>query len=856
MPLVLFPPLQSRLLKRQNQLAHFFVWTDLPHLSSIELWSNLNAHKTWHSQYFTSVAAAHEGWYQLTLPLLQPCGTYEYTLKYWQNGQEVWLGSAFENGVVSLLASINEPSTIQPSPLDLTNIGHFLTPLDSHHHQHASYWSYKIKKKIGQHRSPLMVVNQMQSYMALARKSSCWLAPVSGSTHFEHDARPWQLLIYRDKLDGSTSAWMVRTCKNQDSWLHVNTANSILELHTFIEEDNDKRNTMYLVGGRTYDTSDNAIKTMISTIMTPLMKQQQQQQQQQEYDSNDTHGSVVMNEYLGYCTWNSLDQQDMTMDGIDNALDSFEQHHIPIGYLLIDDGWQRQHDGYMTDFDADPRKFPDGLSGTIKSLKRRHRSLKSIGVWHTLWGYWCGVDKDSIGKLYQQFRSYYSSSSETLLEGDTKVYLIVDGVSQFYDDFYRHLTDAGVDMVKIDNQGGIGDLRWECDAQSTVKRPISLKQKHRLWDMYRVAAANAMEKYFTTPPLHCMAMNPHLLECRKLETEKITKIWYGGINRNSDDFYPDIFDSHPWHLYENLLNSMWSSSLFSAIDFDMFQSAHYFGEYHASSRAISGGPVYITDIPGNHDINLLRTLTAENRDGSNQILRCRQACWPLYDTVLGGKPGIDQNFIGAWNTIGTFGFVYGYWNTRKESQCIATTPIPLGYVGYVSLGLDVGKWLYNLESKDDLPLAFRLDVYGCSMVRVVPVYHYQPSLHSTGIISCIGLLDKLNGLQSVVHAEIVLSSQQLYLIQPRLAEYGRVCLFKTHISHRSSQCGFLLSSFNAATILWASLDGVDVQLEKRRSRDPASPITKQAELWILDMTQIPLTASNTTYFSIEIYINY
>ncbi|CAO3592927.1 unnamed protein product [Absidia cylindrospora] len=690
----------------------------------------------------------------------------------------------------------------------------------------------------------------MHSYMALARKSSYWLAPVSGSTHFEHDTRPWQLLIYRDKSDGSTSAWVVRTCKNQDSWLHVNTTNSILELHTLGEEDEDEETTMYLAGGRTYDTDDNAIKTMVSIIMAPLTKQQQ------EYDSNKTDGSVVMNNYMGYCTWNSLDQKDMTITGIDKALDSFEQHHIPIGYLLIDDGWQEQHNGYLTGFDADPRKFPDGLSATIKSLKRRHPSLQSIGVWHTLWGYWCGVDKHSIGKLYQQVRSYYSSSSETLLEGDTKVYLILDGVSQFYDDFYRHLADAGVDMVKIDNQGGIGDLRWECDDQNRVSQLLSLKKKHHLWDMYRVAAAHAMKKYFTAPPVHCMAMNPHLLERCKLETEKITKTWYSGIIRNSDDFFPDIFDSHPWHIYANLLNSMWSSSLFSAIDFDMFQSAHSFGEYHASSRAISGGPVYITDIPGNHDTNLLRALTAENRDGSNQILRCLHACWPLYDTVLGGKPEVDQDFIGAWNAIGTFGFVYGYWNTRKENQCIATTPIPFGYVGYVSLGLDAGKWVYNLELKDDLPLAFRLGVCGCSIVRVVPVYPYQPSLHSTGNISCIGLLDKLNGLQAVVYAEMVSSSQQLYLEQPSLVKYGRVCLFKTHLSHRSNQCGFLLSSFDAATIVWASLDGVDVQLEKIQSQDSASPITQHEELWILDMTQVPLTASNTPYFSIEIYINY
>ncbi|CAG8723045.1 4503_t:CDS:2, partial [Scutellospora calospora] len=61
--------------------------------------------------------------------------------------------------------------------------------------------------------------------------------------------------------------------------------------------------------------------------------------------------------------------------------------------------------------------------------------------------------------------------------------------------------------------------------------------------------------------------------------------------RNSDDYFPNIDESHTWHIYVNSINSLWTSTMFSILDWDMFQSHHRFGEYHAAARAISGGPL-------------------------------------------------------------------------------------------------------------------------------------------------------------------------------------------------------------------------------------------------------------------------
>ncbi|RHZ87099.1 hypothetical protein Glove_40g15 [Diversispora epigaea] len=88
------------------------------------------------------------------------------------------------------------------------------------------------------------------------------------------------------------------------------------------------------------------------------------------------------------------------------------------------------------------------------------------------------------------------------------------------------------------------------------------------------------------------------------EEEDIDK--YKPILRNSDDFFPHVYDSHPWHIYVNTMNNIWTSLLNCIPDWDMFQSHHKFGEFHAAARAISGGPIYISDPPNQHNVEILK----------------------------------------------------------------------------------------------------------------------------------------------------------------------------------------------------------------------------------------------------------
>lgn len=64
------------------------------------------------------------------------------------------------------------------------------------------------------------------------------------------------------------------------------------------------------------------------------------------------------------------------------------------------------------------------------------------------------------------------------------------------------------------------------------------------------------------------------------------------VIRASDDFYPRDPVSHTIHIASVAYNSVFLGE-FMQPDWDMFHSVHPAAEYHASARAISGGPLYV-----------------------------------------------------------------------------------------------------------------------------------------------------------------------------------------------------------------------------------------------------------------------
>jgi len=101
-------------------------------------------------------------------------------------------------------------------------------------------------------------------------------------------------------------------------------------------------------------------------------------------------------------------------------------------------------------------------------------------------------------------------------------------------------------------------------------------------------------------------------------------------------------------------------------DWDMFHSLHPAAEYHASARAISGGPLYVSDAPGKHDFALLKKMVLP--DGS--VLRARLPGRPTKDCLFSDPARDGVSLLKIWN-MNKFGGVLGVYNCQGAAWSAA-----------------------------------------------------------------------------------------------------------------------------------------------------------------------------------------
>ncbi|HEY0365338.1 MAG TPA: Sip1-related alpha-galactosidase, partial [Pyrinomonadaceae bacterium] len=289
---------------------------------------------------------------------------------------------------------------------------------------------------------------------------------------------------------------------------------------------------------------------------------------------------------FGWCSWNAYGH-DVSEEKILDSVRSLKDKHIPVGFVLVDDGWLSTNDNKLVAFNADRKKFPNDLAGLANTLRGQYQ-IPHVGVWHTFQGYWSGVDPNSeIGRAHQLFTGLDGKALPDPRSGKGE---------SFYSSWYRLLKDSGFDFVKVDGQGN--NIRF---TDGLMPLFVSGGGEHRNFQ-------EAAKKYFsdsTTPGLN-------VINCMEMSLENAYNWSISNIARNSDDYLPDNPQNAKEHIYQNAYNSYWTAN-FAYPDWDMFQSHDPHAEYHAVARAISGGPVYITDQPGKERPEILLPLV--NSDG-------------------------------------------------------------------------------------------------------------------------------------------------------------------------------------------------------------------------------------------------
>lgn len=364
---------------------------------------------------------------------------------------------------------------------------------------------------------------------------------------------------------------------------------------------------------------------------------------------------------FGWCTWDAF-YQDVTQEGVEAGLESLAAGGTPAKFVIIDDGWQSvgedpQHDNQqpllrLTGI-KENSKFKNkddptvGIKSIVNIAKEKH-GLKYVYVWHAIIGYWGGVRPgvEGMEEFGSKMRFPVVSPTVALNEPGWKTdALALQGlglvnpknVYKFYNELHGYLASAGVDGVKVDVQCILETLGAGLGGRVELTR-----QFHQALD------ASIARNFHDNGCIACMSHNTDALYCSKQTA----------VVRASDDFYPRDTVSHTIHIASVAYNSIFLGE-FMVPDWDMFHSLHPVAEYHGSARAISGGPIYVSDAPGKHNFELLRKLVLP--DGS--VLRPRLPGRPTRDCLFSDPARDGVSLLKIWN-MNKYTGVLGVYNCQ------------------------------------------------------------------------------------------------------------------------------------------------------------------------------------------------
>ncbi len=279
--------------------------------------------------------------------------------------------------------------------------------------------------------------------------------------------------------------------------------------------------------------------------------------------------------YLGWCSWEEY-RTNINEALLVKAAQDLKKSEVPVRFMLIDDGHQdrteikenKKNKRTLTSFNTDPELFPDGYGKIL--AERDTTSLKWFGLWLNMHGYWQGFTKENngFGELNDCLREVPSTG--LYMPKNDK-----DKIVRLYEHYFEPSVNAGFDFLKID---------WQTSGMMMTNGAENPAQQ--AWLTSRSVDSIATRNYpYTT--MNCMAQNNVVL----LNTLNVNS------TRTSIDYKLNDLPKAKQHILQSFQNAVYMGPTVWG-DHDMFHSSDSIcGELMALSKAISGGPVYLSDAP-------------------------------------------------------------------------------------------------------------------------------------------------------------------------------------------------------------------------------------------------------------------
>ncbi len=330
-------------------------------------------------------------------------------------------------------------------------------------------------------------------------------------------------------------------------------------------------------------------------------------------------------EYLG---WDSRDALHLRVSEEQLLKKSAEltEKGVPARWFLLDDMWgevraldqafYHNYDemlrvmrrGALYSFEADPKRFPHGLRRCVQALNAQGRT---VGVWHPCTGYYRGVDPE--GEAFRQCAdSLFLAPGGEYLHAPQR-----DKAFGFYDAYHRFLESCGVKFVKIDNQSII---------RRYYKGQLPLSEAAD--GIYGAMEDSALRHF-----------DNRLINSMGLSSECVWNRAQSPVCRCGDDYIPGDHSCFNRLLLQCAYNSLLIGQ-FTYPDWDMWQTNDPQALRHSVLRAVSGGPVYISDAVGETRAEVLAPLMLS--DG--RVLRCDLPALPARDCLVENPEGTGAVF--------------------------------------------------------------------------------------------------------------------------------------------------------------------------------------------------------------------
>ena len=383
--------------------------------------------------------------------------------------------------------------------------------------------------------------------------------------------------------------------------------------------------------------------------------------------------------------------------------------------------------------------------------------------------------------------------------------------------------------VKTDAQYALDEIRTAPDRRRFI---------NSVTDTWTVAAL----RHFDNRAISCMSMFPQNIFHTQLPMDKPRF-----LVRTSDDFLPESTEGHPWHVFVNALNAVFTCHLNMLPDWDMFQTGNHYGAFHAAARCISGGPVYITDYPGQHNLDVIKQMTVDTLLGQTIVLRPStlgrsldvysafgEARMLKIGSFHGGKGGIS--LLGLFNltqnTIDEMVSIHDFMGIEGEEEYIIRAH---------STG-EISKFV-SLDSQSPM-VSLELPVQGFEILSAYPVRSFTLG-GSTGLrssftkVAVLGLLDKTTGAAAVSGQDVHIQGGRLK-IQCQIKGLGKLGIYISTLGDLSLKDEVIIMLQGRVIPVWSvSLNKrenvMSIDLEAARKHLDIQPgFTPEAvvEVWI------------------------